>query len=258
MIVQAQPASKADAFVFGRGAELQELRRRLQERTSFLVHGDSGAGKTFLLETVRSRQARILYCRDSGSGQFIFLALANALLAVNARRIRHACGRAGAQVLKSKSTMSLRGLVMDSLREDEYRVVLDHLRRTSAGLAADVREIIFRGDTPVTAVARSAHMEDLGFLTTFFLLQSDQMLIRPFPPDLAREFAEQTAAQMGLYAENRSQFLERMLERSGRLPGNIVALIKMALLPRYRTAGYIKFSPLYIDFRLAWHTANAW
>ena len=82
----------------------------------------------------RSRQARILYCRDSGGGQLIFSALANALLAVNARRIRHACHRAGALALKSKSTMSLRGLVMDSLREGEYRVVLDHLRRTSAVL----------------------------------------------------------------------------------------------------------------------------
>ena len=79
--------------------------------------------------------------------------------------------------------MSLRGLVLDSLREGDYRVVLDHLQETAAGLAADVREIIFRGDTPVTGVARSAHMEDLGFLTSCFMLRSDQMSIRPFAPD---------------------------------------------------------------------------
>ena len=32
----------------------------------------------------------------------------------------------------------------------------------------------------------------------------------------------------------------------------------MATLPKYRIDGHIKTSPLYIDFRLAWHAANAW
>jgi len=146
---------------------------------------------------------------------------------------------------------------MDSLREREYRVVLDHLQETSAGLAADVREIIFRGNTPVTGVARSAHMEDVGYLTSYFLLRSDQMVIRPFTPDLAHAFAEQIATRLRLCAENKAEFLEQVVDHSKGLPGNIVTLIKMALLPRYQARGRIKFSPLYIDFRLAWHATNA-
>lgn len=257
MITTVQSANRFEEFVFGRGEELKELRQRLQGQKSFLLYGRSGAGKTFLLDIVRSELPGTLYCHDSGTGQKVFSTLAHALFAENARPIRRTCGRSGVAALKSKSTLSLRGLVMDSLNERAYRVVLDHLRATSAGLAADIREIIFRGNTPVTAVARSAHMEDLGFLDSFFLLSSDQMLIRPFPPELAREFAEQVAVRLGLYADNRDLFLKQVLERSMGLPGEILTLIRMALLSRYRTAGHIMFSPLYIDFRLAWHRANA-
>ena len=100
-------------------------------------------------------------------------------------------------------------------------------------------------------------MEDLGFLASCFSLRSDQMLIRSFPPDLAHEFAKQVAVRLGFYAENGGEFLEKVVASSGGQPGNMIALIKMALLPRYRTAEMIKFAPLYIDFRLAWHAANA-
>ena len=41
-------------------------------------------------------------------------------------------------------------------------------------------------------------------------------------------------------------------------PGAIIRMVEMATLPKYRIDGHIKTSPLYIDFRLAWHAANAW
>jgi hypothetical protein len=243
--------------IFGRDDEIRELRHRLQTRSSFVIHGDSGVGKTFLIGHVLPKFPAVLYCADSSTGQTIFQMLAVRLLEANDRVLKQTWGRSAAQSIKKRSTLALRGLVLNCLNSGEYTVVLDHLKRTSAGLACDIREIMFRGNTPVVAVARSTHMEDLGFLATFFTLQSERMHLRPFSSSEASAFAETVASQLGFNAVNRKEFLDRVLDRSGGLPGNILQLIQMAFLPRYRNGGHVKFSPLYIDFRLAWHAANA-
>jgi hypothetical protein len=239
--------------VFGRDAELAELRRRLRAGTSFVLHGDAGAGKTFLLRHALRGERRVLYCGDSGNGKCVFFTLASAMLAAKEPRLRRACGRAGVQALKIKSAIALRGLVLDALHDQPHWVVLDHLQRTSAGLAADIREILFWGNSFLIAVARSPHMEDLGFLASFFGVQSEKMRVRPFAPAVAKKFAQLLADRAGLSASNREEFLDKVVEHSGGLPGAITAMVQMAALPRYRSGGtHIKFAPLYIDFRLSW------
>lgn len=243
---------------FGRAAELAELQQKVRSGKSFLLHGESGAGKTHLIKIIAPKAPHMLYCADSANGQRVFESLARALVAARDPRLRHVCGRSGIESIQERPTLRLRGLVRDALREGRYSVVLDHLTRTSASLASDVRDLICCADTQVIAIARSAHMEDLGFLSSWFVLKSDRMAIRPFTPALASEFAELVAEQVGFWADNRGEFLRKVVELSGGLPGNIVSLIKMALLPRYRSSGHVKTSPLYIDFRLAWHAANAY
>jgi len=248
----------ADDAVFRRKAEQEELRQRIGAGTSFVVHGEGGAGKTFLIQHVIQGSARILYCADSGSGQSVFRALAGELLAKKDPLLHRAWGRSASRVIKTKSTLALRGLVLDALRAGHYWVVLDHLRRTSASLASGVRDMVFYGNATIIGVSRSAHLEDLGFMASLFTLPSERMPIRSFGSEDAAEFAQQVASRAGLHAENLREFLRLVVERSGGLPGGIVAMIKMALFPKYRTGGHIKFAPLYIDFRLAWHAANAY
>jgi hypothetical protein len=243
----------ASESVFGRDAELAELRQRLCAGSSFVLHGEAGAGKTFLLRHALWDKPRTLYCDDSGSGKSVFFTLASAMLAAKEPCLRRACGRAGAQALKVKSAVALRGLVLNALHDQPHWVVLDHLQRTSASLAADIREIMYWGNSSIIAVARSSHMEDLGFLASFFGVQSERMRLRPFAPAVAQEFAQLLADRAGLWAANREEFLGKVVEHSGGLPGRITAMIEMAALPRYRSAGsHIKFAPLYIDFRLSW------
>jgi len=255
MNASKQPVS--NDVIYGRAVELDELRRRLRGGPSFVIFGDSGAGKTLLLKCAIQDHPCVLYCPDSTTGQSVFRHLAHALLLAKDPHISRACGRYGTRKLEAKSTLQLRGLVMDAIAAGHYWAVLDHLRQPSASLASDIRDMMFRGNTSVVAVARSAHMEDLGYLASFFALRSEKMHIRPFERQIATEFAERCARQSGLAASNREEFLKRVVEFSGGLPGNIVALIKMALLQKYRTAEYVKAVPLYIDFRLARHAANA-
>ena len=39
-------------------------------------------------------------------------------------------------------------------------------------------------------------------------------------------------------------------------PGTILSLLRMAQHPKYRVAGHIKITPLYLDFRLDWKPAG--
>ncbi len=242
-------------FVFGRDQEIAELGDRLSTRESFVLYGSSGSGKTFLLQRVMQAFPEALYCPDAASPQAVFQSLALALLACRDRSVR---GWArNPQAVKSKSAVSLRGIVLDAVRRGTYLVVLDHLHGPAAALSADIRDLMFYGGTPVVAVTRSAHMEDLGFLTPLFALRSERMRLTNLRRSEATQFAEQVARRTQLRATNLPQFIERVVELGQGSPGAIVRMLRMAVHPKYRLGEYVKTSPLYIDFRLAWHADNA-
>jgi hypothetical protein len=255
MVTGAHIETGVTEFVFGREKEVEELRRRLLTRASFVLHGPSGAGKTFLLEHVLWAFRNVLHCPNSRASHSVFQSLATELLRVRNHRARHSLHTG--KTIKNKSAIALRGIVLEALREGDYWVVLDHLQGPAAALSADIRDIMFYGNTRVLLVARSAHMEDLGFLAQLFVLRSELMPLLNFGRAEARQFAELSAQRTGLVATNLSDFLARIVNLSEGSPGAIMAMIKMAQLPRYRIQGHIKISPLYIDSRLAWHAANA-
>ena len=153
--------------------------------------------------------------------------------------------------------MNLKGVVLEALHEGHYRLALDHLNRPSTGFAAVIREVLGWADTPVIAVARSAHMEDVGFLQAFYPDRRDRFEVRNFEPGVAERFAREMVRRAGLSAENMNDFLQRVLDFSQGNPGAIVAMVEMAGHPKYRTEDHIKVAPLYIDFRLNWKPAGA-
>lgn len=243
------------APVFGRNKEIEEVKRRFSSRKSFVLHGASGAGKTFLIRHVIQAFPQVLYCSNSSTPQMVFQSLAQALIAVRDRSVRSWLRNSDA--LKGKSTISLRGIVLEAVRQGDYWIVLDHLHGPAAALSSDTRDLMFYGDTPVVAVARSEHMEDLGFLMGMFSLRAERMRLPNLTRGKALLFAEKIARRLRLDAANLSEFMERVVVFSQGSPGAIQRMIQMATLPRYRSEGYVKTSPLYIDFRLAWHAENA-
>jgi AAA ATPase domain len=251
------PGYRALDGVFGRDRELAELRRRLEVRESFVLHGPPGAGKTFLLRQVISSFPRVLYCDDTSISQGMFRGLATELLRDKNRHVASKLGRGGAE-LRRKSAIAVRGIVLDALHEGSYSAVLDHLRCPSAALACDIRDLRNWGNTCVIAVARSAHMEEMGYTRSYFALQSERMELKNFDGKEALAFAEYLAQRSALYASNREEFLRKVVEFSSGAPGAIATMISMASLPQYRCGDHIKVSPLYIDSRLAWHAANAY
>lgn len=243
-------------FFFDREAEVDGLRRRLGKRRPFLVHGPSGVGKTLLLKQVLPEFSHVLYSPESASPQTVFRNLALALLTAGAPRLVRTFAGKPTEAIRAKSATALKGIVMDGLREGSYCIVLDHLKLPSHAFAAAVREITGWGSTAVITVARSAHMENLGFLQPFYPERSDKFEIRGFPPTVAERFIAEAAQRVGLSAENIGEFFERVLEFGQGNPGAILSMLEMARHPMYRAAEHIKITPLYLDFRLNWKPAG--
>lgn len=242
-------------WIFGREQEIAVLRQRLARGRNLLVHGPTGVGKTLLLRAILPELPAFLYCEVSTTIHTVFRNIACELWRAGSARVRSSCGKAGLEGLKAKSAANLKGVVLTALREGEYRLVLDHVNRPSAPFAAVVREIVVSCDTPVTAVAHSAHMEDVGFLQPFFGDRADRYELRNFAHETASAFANEVVSRIELKASNARELLDRVVEYSEGNPGAIILMLQMGKALNYRIGDNIKLSTLYIDFRLGWRTA---
>jgi hypothetical protein len=245
---------KDGEFIFDRLEERKRIGQFLAKKRPFLIYGPSGVGKTLLLRSVLPRFHSVLYCEESSTIHTVFRTLAVCLLREGSPRARAAFRDQDA--IKAKSAIALKGIVMEALREGEYSIVLDHLNRPSQAFASAVRDIMAWGSTPVSAVARSSHMEDTGFLRSRYGDRSQKCEIRNLEDSVAEQFAGEVVRRTGLLASNLAEFLAKVREFSGGNPGAILALIAMASDPKYRAEEHIKVTPLYIDFRMSWNAAG--
>jgi hypothetical protein len=242
--------------IYGRADELESLRKRLASRRSTLVHGPSGVGKTLLLQQIMPEFSYVLYCSSSSSPQYTFRRLAELLAARHDATLLRICkGRADA--LLGKSSISLKGIVVDALRASNYLIVLDHLNRPSPVLGAMIGEVMLSCSTPVVAVARSTHMEDAGPVSPLLPDRSERLAIKNFDADTAKAFALEACSKQQLAAENLNSVLDNMIKSSEGNPGAILRMIAMAKQSKYRSDDHIKWAPLYIDFLMEWAAVSA-
>jgi AAA+ ATPase superfamily predicted ATPase len=238
--------------IYGRNTELEQLRQLVSGRRSFLLHGPAGVGKTLLLKHLAGEVPEMVYCDESRSSQTVFRKLAAELFAKKNHHVVKACGAGGLNAITSKSAVSIRGIVTEGLHEGNHWMVLDHLQSPSQSFAAAVKDACSWTATPLIAVARSAHMEDAGFLLPMFSDRSEKYALRNFDSDTAKDFAERTAQEMQLNAANRDEAVGKIVYYGKGNPGAIVAMLRMATNPKYMAQQRVKLSPLYIDFRLRW------
>lgn len=225
------------SWIFGREQEIGYLEDCLRQRRHLLVHGPAGVGKTLLLTSIIRKMPEVLYCADSATVHAVFRSLAASLV--------------GSGPVRNKSAVALKGIVLERLRAGRYLVVLDHLNRPSSSFAAGVREITGRASTPVAAIARSAHMEDCGYLLPLFPNRADKFPLSNFHAPEAKAFVAEVMRRAGLSATNLGDFAQKVTAASKGNPGAIIAMVALAKQAKYRAGEHIKITPLYIDFCMA-------
>ena len=239
-------------FIFGRKRETQLLRERLGKRKSFLLHGYAGVGKTLLVQEVAKTVLGTLYCGQSESMQKIIHNLAHALLAAGDEQAAAQFGRNPGDKIKSLSMGSLKGMVVGILCQKSYSIVLDHVRRSSQVLARAMKEMSQRTKTPITVVARSAHMEDAGFFLKMFSDKSERVQLLNFDPATATQFVIELGARVALNPANLDEFVSQVVQLTAGNPGAIQSLVELARLPKYWSGDRIKITSLYLDHLMNW------
>ncbi|HET9365510.1 MAG TPA: ATP-binding protein [Candidatus Angelobacter sp.] len=235
--------------VFGRMKEVEELRRRFADRRTFLFHGESGAGKSLLVRSLWRDFPKMIYCQADKGMQDVCRQLALRLLESGNPTMKQKFGRRPGTVLSGVSIISLRGIVAAALKEAPYLLVLDHFSFASQQFAALLKSWISES-TPVVVIARSNHMEEIGYASTLFVERKERLMLADFAPEAAREFIDWRVQNSGLAAENLDEFKQRLLSLSGGNPGVISWLVRLAALPKYRSGEQIKVTPLYLDFKI--------
>ena len=237
----------AGSAIFGRDEELGQLRKRFAARRSFLFHGPAGVGKTLLLRLVLPEFTAVLYSPQNPTPHSLHRNLAESLLELGHPVLTRSCPPG----LQAKTATSVKGLVRDALHNSKYLVIVDHLIRPSQAMAASIRELMLNWSVPVVAVARSAHMEDAGFVLPLFPDRAEKLALRNFDPEIARGFAAACSEREVLRAENLGELLDRVVRYCAGNPGAVLQMIRMANAPKYLHENQIKITPLFIDYRIA-------
>jgi hypothetical protein len=234
---------------FGRQNELAKLANWIGDHRSFMFFGPAGVGKTRLLDELLSRLTTVLRVSCCNTPQAVFQELALALWKKGQPDFRDRFK--SVDQFKDVNSAGMKGLCLNALKSSRYTLVLEHVGFSSQQLATTLKQVVSEAGVPLIFVARSCHMEDVGYLVRHFPDRSERFELTDFRTEQAEEFSKFVADEVHLDAENRSEFLNRLVEFSGGNPGAIVAMVQMACASKYRSGDRIKSTPLYIDFRLA-------
>ncbi len=161
----------------------------------------------------------VLYCAESPNGKAVFQALAAQLFALRNSQVAHAGGAGGLDTIRNKSAVSLRGIVVQGLQAGGYCVVLDHLHSPSQLFAAELKNLCQLTAVSLIVAARSAHMEDVGFLLPLFSDRTARYALRNFDRERAGEFALRAANELHLQATNFEEVMEKIVRYSKGNPG---------------------------------------
>jgi hypothetical protein len=245
---------RPEQFVFGRTRELDELGARVRERRTFLFCGEAGTGKSLLAASMARDFPNLIYCQAHGSMSDVSRQLVVSLWDKENATIRSKLGRKPGEKLKNITSVSLRGLIVSALKEHPYYLVLDHLGFVSQQFASMLKSWL-GGSTPLLCIARSGHMEQIGYASALFPDRKDKLLLANFDAVTAAWFFDWRIRESSFQAANLDHFKLQVLHFSRGNPGAISRMIQMAILPKYRSGDQVKMTPLYVDFRLAQNTA---
>lgn len=246
--------------LFGREEELLQFCERLHKGVPFLLYGVAGVGKTLLVETAIRRlnaSSNLIYCEETRALNAVARQICSALAARDdacvLARLKLSPKSSSERIqsaVQAKSSSALQGIVLEALRKRPYTLILDHVEFVSKRFYSSLKELHLFAQTPIVAIARSYHMEEIGHLGSLFSDRRARMELANFDRERAAGLAAMVAESRRLEAENREEFLRKVVQFSQGNPGAILRMIAMADDPHYRSSGRIRLHLLYVDYCL--------
>jgi hypothetical protein len=218
-----------------RGDAIAAIRAAAAEGRHLLVHGPPGVGKSAVLRAaLEGERPRPLFCDAATAAGFYRQALAMAL---------------APRPLPSGSLSSLRcrGLLERAFAATPCCLVWDPAPMASRAVANRLRDLLRFCSVPLLAAAVSPHMEDIGYLSILFILQSEKLRLAPLSEAAARACALAEQRRLEVEFEDEATVLNQILRWAQGCPGRIRTMLAMTAMPRYRRQGRIKLNVLHLD-----------
>lgn len=237
--------------VFEREEEtLSIVREVFTRRKSMLLFGEAGSGKSRLLKDLVRRQSNVAYVSTTSSARDF---LSACLVALHPDLpSKQVLGRT-----RGASLIALRGKVLTELAKRDWILILDQIQAPSKVISRLVKDLNDYERTPILFSARSPHMEDIGDLRSLCVYRSSRLELRPWPAQIALQFARHQADLSGLTALNLDEALKFFAELSQGYPGRMLAMLNMAKATAYRQEGHIKFRLIFVDYSMGQSKATA-
>jgi hypothetical protein len=115
-------------------------------------------------------------------------------------------------------------------------------------MARLMKEIMYRCETPVYLIARGMSPTEIGYAWSLYWNDSLRLHLDPLHEKDARELLESCIKDFGLNSLDLEDFREEFLRLSGRLPGSILKMSKLAADSRYHFGDRIKIKLVHVDY----------
>jgi len=253
--------SAGKPIFLNRSAELERLRSLLQQRKSVLLSGPPGIGKSALLAGLRPRHRdddpTLLFSSGAtdpaGWLRQVLLELVCGPSPPALLRRLGLSPRPGRDevraLLARKSAGAVRTLLAEALGDSRYAIVMDPLGFVSQAFYRVLRELERTG-TPLVLVARSPHMEDIGYATKFAWPREQRLALGPLPSAEMEQLLDRELAGWLRRPANEEAFRAHLLAYAAGNPGTLLELLAMVRAPAYWSGESIKMHLLTVDFNL--------
>ena len=245
--------------IVGREQEMRRLRTAILNRVSQLIWGQPDAGKTFVIQRViaglsEGDQRKCIYWTGRATGRQLIGHFLRGLYVAGdplVRRRVHA-DRAGEFTLdrwiNRQSLLRLRGILYSATEHGDYRFFVDHLPAPTHKMAHFLKEIMYRCKTPVYFTGHGYSQGEIGNAWSLYWTDEYRIRLEPLTEAVARELLETCIHRFGLNLLDLEGFREEILHFSGRLPGAIVKMCKLAADPRYHYHDQVKVKLVHVDY----------
>ena len=226
--------------------EYSAVRLALRNRTSVLLLGSAGSGKTKLIQTLLSRTGEpALYLGRTPVLHELLVELARATCAAGRPPLPVPRGSDGVRWIARQTSVRLKGMLWDAFATLPVPVVLDHIQDASSRSYRFLQRLYHTPGMSIIAVARRPY--DLGELHRLFWDPRQTVHIKPLAERNALRLFDEAVHWFGSECANLADFRESVLRNAHGNPGRIVEMCRLAAESRYRREGRVLISTVHLD-----------